>query len=88
MRPEKQPDVEPDVNRYDPATRMLDENHVHIGVDGIRFGPIGQRLSYPPEFDLMARIAGLRLRDRRGGRNGEPFVASSDRHVSVYEHSS
>jgi len=76
-----------DVNRYDPVTQVLDENHVHIGVDGIRFGPIRQRLSYPSEFDLMARIAGLRLRDRWGGWNGEPFEASSTRHVSVYEHS-
>ena len=74
-----------DVNRYDPVTQMLDENHVYIGVDGIRFGPIRQRLTYPGEFDLMARIAGLRLRDRWGGWNGEPFTADSTRHVSVYE---
>lgn len=77
--------VELDVNRYDPVTQILDENHVHIGVDGIRFGAIRQRLSYPSEFDLMARIAGLRLRERHGGWNGEPFVADSKRHVSVYE---
>jgi SAM-dependent methyltransferase len=74
-----------DVNRYDPVTQVLDENHVRIGVDGIRFGPIRQRLSYPSEFDLMARIAGLRLRARYGGWEGEPFTADSRRHVSVYE---
>ncbi|WP_434453516.1 hypothetical protein [Lentzea sp. E54] len=77
--------VELDVNRYDPVTQLLDENHVHIGADGIRFGAIRQRLSYPSEFDLMARIAGLRLRDRWGGWSGEPFTADSERHVSVYE---
>ncbi|WP_191295977.1 class I SAM-dependent DNA methyltransferase [Lentzea cavernae] len=74
-----------DVNRYDPATQILDENHVHIGEDGIRFGPIKTRQAYPSEFDLMARIAGLRLRERHGGWNGEPFTADSKRHVSVYE---
>jgi SAM-dependent methyltransferase len=74
-----------DVNRYDPVTQILDENHVEIRADGIRFGPIRQRLAYPAEFDLMARIAGLRLRDRWSGWNAEPFVASSTRHVSVYE---
>ncbi|GAB2829829.1 class I SAM-dependent DNA methyltransferase [Lentzea nigeriaca] len=74
-----------DVNRYDPATQILDENHVEISADGIRFGPIRQRLAYPAEFDLMARIAGLRLRDRWGGWNGEEFTAASTRHVSVYE---
>jgi len=46
----------------------------------------GLRLANPPEFDLMARIAGLRLRKRTGGWHGEPFTASSCRHVSVYEH--
>lgn len=47
--------------------------------------PIRLRLAHPPEFDLMARIAGLRLRDRWGGWNGEPYTATSWRHVSVYE---
>ena len=47
--------------RYDPVTQILDENHVHISADGIRLAPICLRLAYPPEFDLMARIAGLRL---------------------------
>jgi SAM-dependent methyltransferase len=74
-----------DVNRYDPVTQMLDENHVEISANGIRFGPIRQRLTYPAEFDLMARIAGLRLRDRWGGWNGEEFTAESRRHISVYE---
>jgi hypothetical protein len=33
----------------------------------------------------MARIAGLRLRDRWAGWKEEPFTADSWRHVSVYE---
>jgi hypothetical protein len=74
-----------DVCRYDPVTQLLNENHVRITADGIRFGPISQRLAYPAEFDLMARIAGMRLRQRTGGWNGEPFDADSWRHVSVYE---
>jgi len=48
--------------------------------------PPSLRLAHAPEFDLMARIAGLRLRERWGGWNGEPYTASSWRHVSVYEH--
>jgi SAM-dependent methyltransferase len=76
-----------DVCRYDPVTQVLDENHVRIGVEGVIFSPIRLRLAYPPEFDLMARIAGLRLRERWGGWNGEPYTASSWRHVSVYERS-
>lgn len=74
-----------DVCRYDPISQVLDENHVTIGPDGITFSPIRLRLAQPPEFDLMARIAGLRLRDRWGGWAREPFTAASWRHVSVYE---
>lgn len=73
-----------DVCHYDPVTQILDENHVHIGADGIVFGPIRMRLTTPAELDLMARIAGLALRDRWGGWLGEPFTAESRRHVSVY----
>ena len=77
--------VELGVSRYDPVTQVLDINHVHLGADGLLFSPIRLRLAYPPEFDLMARIAGLRVRERWGGWNGEPFTATSWRHISVYE---
>jgi SAM-dependent methyltransferase len=73
------------VGRYDPLTQILDENHVRFGSDGVEFDPIRLRLAHAPEFDLMARIAGLRLRERWGGWNGEPYTATSRRHVSVYE---
>lgn len=74
-----------DVGRYDPLTQVLDLNHVQISSEGIVLSPISLRLAQPPEFDLMARIAGLRLRDRWGGWNGEPYTAASWRHISVYE---
>jgi SAM-dependent methyltransferase len=73
------------VSRYDPVSQILDCNHVTIGADGLTLSPIRLRLAHPPEFDLMARIAGLRLRERWGGWNCEPYTASSWRHVSVYE---
>ncbi len=73
-----------DVNRYDPVTQILDENHVTLTNAGVRLGPISQRISWPSELDLMARIAGLRLVDRWGGWNRELFTAASERHISVY----
>ena len=73
-----------DVNRYDPVTQLLSENHVRISAAGISMGPIAQRVPFPSELDLMARLAGLRLRDRFGGWQGEPFTARSERHISVY----
>jgi len=74
-----------DVCRYDPVSQILDESHVHISSGGIVLGPIKVRLAHPPEFDLMARIAGLRLRHRWAGWDEEPFTATSRRHISVYE---
>lgn len=72
-----------DVCSYDPATQILDENHVRIGADGIRFAPISCRLVWPGELDLMARIAGLRLVERWGGWHRQPWTGR-DAHVSVY----
>jgi SAM-dependent methyltransferase len=73
-----------DVNHYDPATQMLRENHVHIAADGVRLGPIVQRIAPPGELDLMARIAGLRLVDRFGWWDRRRFDADCASHVSVY----
>jgi hypothetical protein len=43
------------------------------------------RYVWPSELDLMARLAGLRLRDRWAGWNREPFTTDSRSHVSVWE---
>ncbi|WP_040883941.1 class I SAM-dependent methyltransferase [Janibacter sp. HTCC2649] len=72
-----------DVCSYDPATQVLDENHVRIAADGIRFAPIACRLAWPSELDLMARIAGLELVERWGGWQRQPYTGN-DAHVSIY----
>jgi SAM-dependent methyltransferase len=76
--------VQLDVARHDPVTQRLDETHVSITREGVRLGPIVTRYIWPSEMDLMARIAGLRLRERWGGWGREPFTADSRLHVSVY----
>lgn len=43
------------------------------------------RYVWPAELDLMARLGGLRLRERWTGWTREPFTATSTRHVSVWE---
>ena len=70
---------------YDAMTQVLDINHLRLTTEGIRMSPLSLRLVYPSELDLMARIAGLRLRHRWGGWKQEPFTVHSRRHVSVYE---
>ena len=43
------------------------------------------RYAWPAELDLMARIAGMRLRERWSGWRREPFTADSTTHISVWE---
>jgi SAM-dependent methyltransferase len=42
------------------------------------------RYVWPAELDLMARLAGMRLRDRWANWNREPFTAESTTHISVW----
>jgi SAM-dependent methyltransferase len=72
-----------DVCQYDPVTQILHENHVTIGINGIRMAPIACRLAWPAELDLMAQLAGLRLVDRFGGWQKQPYTGRN-MHVSVY----
>ncbi len=72
------------VLRHDPATQSLEQSHVAITSSGIRLNPVVQRYAWPSELDLMARIAGLRLKQRWGSWNKEPFSSGSATHISVY----
>ena len=73
-----------DVLRHDPVTQVIEESHVTLGAAGMRFNPVVQRYAWPSELDLMAGMAGMRLRERWGGWNREPFTGESTLHVSVY----
>jgi SAM-dependent methyltransferase len=76
-------EVRLDVARHDPVTQRLEESHVHLTRDGVRLYPIITRYSWPSELDLMARIAGLRLKERWDGWEREPFTSTGNC-VSVY----
>ncbi len=71
--------------QLDPTEQRLICQRVTFTERGTRLVPIPFRYVWPSELDLMARLAGLRLRERAGGWRGEPFNATSNRHVSVYE---
>jgi len=73
-----------DVCRIDAVAQRLDESHVLLAEGGVHLFPVVNRYAWPSEMDLMARLAGLRLRERWAGWRREPFVSSSPRHVSVY----
>jgi SAM-dependent methyltransferase len=76
-----------EASRHDPVTQTVDTQHVALRQGRpIEMSPVSIRYSYPGEMDLMARLAGLRLRNRWGGWRREPFTSESNFHVSVYEH--
>jgi len=73
------------VDERDFATQRLVSHHFNL-VDGQwELLSMPFRFVSPAELDLMARIAGMRLRDRFDGWNREPFTSESRRHVSVWE---
>jgi hypothetical protein len=43
------------------------------------------RYVWPSELDLMAKFAGMTLRNRWSGWKQEPFTSTSTSHVSVWE---
>jgi SAM-dependent methyltransferase len=70
--------------RHEPATQTLEQSHVSLSPSGVRMTPVVQRYAWPSELDLMARLAGLRLRNRYGGWEKSEFDSTSALHVSVY----
>ena len=73
-----------DAARVDPAEQRVTATHVVLTGDGTRLYPVHLRYAWPAELDLMARLAGLRLRHRWADWERRRFDASSVRHVSVY----
>jgi SAM-dependent methyltransferase len=76
-----------EVSRHDAASQRVTTQRVVLGGGGggVRLFPIQIRYAWPTELDLMARLAGLKLRARWGGWRREPFDSGSAKHVSVYE---
>jgi len=73
------------LDEYDVARQGLTSHHFRI-VDGrLERLSIPFRYAWPSELDLMAQLAGMRLRDRWGGWKREPFTSDSRKHVSVWE---
>jgi len=77
-------EVRLDVGHHDPVTQLLEESHVVLSRDRVRMNPVVTRYAWPSELDLMARIAGLRLKERWGGWSREPYTSESKYLVAVY----
>jgi len=73
------------IDEYDLESQAAFSHHFEL-IDG-RWGLSSMPFRYvwPTELDLMAELAGMRLRERWAGWQREPFTADSRGHVSVWE---
>lgn len=78
-------EVRLEASEVDVAKQQIASHHVVITVDGPRLYPVKLRYAWPSELDLMAKLAGLSLRDRWSSWQKEPFDKKSGKHISVYE---
>jgi SAM-dependent methyltransferase len=73
------------IDEVDVASQTATSHHIEF-VDGRaeRFS-MPFRYAWPAEYDLMAQLAGMQLRERWGGWKREPYTSESQTHVSIWE---
>jgi SAM-dependent methyltransferase len=71
-------------DEYDVAQQGLISHHYWIEEGRVEVFSPPFRYVWPSELDLMARLAGMELRERWGGWEREPFTSESNKHVSVW----
>jgi len=72
-------------DELDVARQLGVSHHYFFGDGPVETFSMPYRYAWPAELDLMARIAGLHLRERWAGWRREPFTSDSAMHVSVWE---
>jgi hypothetical protein len=70
---------------FDLVNQRLVSHHFWLRGDKVDTSQSPHRYVWPSELDLMARLAGLRLRERWSDWERSPFTADSRTHVSVWE---
>jgi trans-aconitate methyltransferase len=73
------------VDEYDAATQRSASHHFTLRDGAWERRSIPFRSVYPAELDLMARLAGMELRERWADWDRSPFTAASTKHVSVWD---
>jgi len=79
-------EVQMEASRHDITTQRVSSRTVRIK-DGhpVRVYPIEIRYAWPSELDLMARLAGMELKDRWSGWDRRPFHPGAGMYVAVYQ---
>jgi len=72
-------------DEYDVAGQRLISHHYRVLEGRLDVQSVPFRYVWPSELDLMARLAGMTLRERWSGWQREPFTRESRKHVSVWQ---
>jgi SAM-dependent methyltransferase len=72
-------------DQYDVASQGLVSHHYALVEGRLEVISMPFRYVWPAELDLMARLAGMTLRERWSGWRREPFTGDSTTQVSVWE---
>jgi SAM-dependent methyltransferase len=72
-------------DEFDLAAQQGVSHHYFVAGDRLERFSTPWRLVWPSELDLMARIAGMELRERWGDWHRRPFTSESAMHVSVWQ---
>ncbi|MDF3290579.1 class I SAM-dependent DNA methyltransferase [Streptomyces silvisoli] len=70
---------------YDVVTQAMSSHYFTIANGRAEHHSIPFRYVWPSELDLMAQLAGLRLRDRWENWVRAPFTGESTAHISIWE---
>lgn len=70
---------------FDLVNQQLVSHHYWVSGDRVDTFRSPHRYVWPSELDLMARLAGMRLRERWSDWKRSPFTADSRSHISVWE---
>jgi SAM-dependent methyltransferase len=74
-----------EIRIHDPVAQTIDYQRVVLTSEGAELCPLAMRYAWPSELDLMARLAGLELRERWAWWDRSRFTEDSTAHVSVYQ---
>lgn len=77
--------VELQMSRFDVQTSTLERTLVHLRQDGPQFVTVRDTYSSPESLDVMASVNQLERIARYSSWTREPFTATSDRHITIYE---
>jgi SAM-dependent methyltransferase len=73
------------VDEYDVVNQGLISHHIENDNGEYRRVSMPFRYAWPAEFDLMAQLAGMTLRNRWAGWRREPFTGESRQHISIWQ---